>query len=233
MLSGVSVTGRKAVLVVLLAITGAACAEAPQEAASGGLQVAPSPSDEASADPAALDLWDNFGVVEGHEVGRYGTLRQMIRWAQAVVVGAVERVDGERVFGKDDPESAMRGVRVTVRVIQSFKGPFKPGDRIPVGVGIAETGVNVEKKFGELIGDEAIFFVVPVGAARPEFGISSIELPPDEAGDWVLVNSQGVIVNDRGAAVQATNLVEDQLANSVDGIPFQEIEQRVQEVARG
>jgi hypothetical protein len=192
---------------------------------------APAPSDAASpSGPPALELWDNFGAPEGHEVGRYETLRAMARGAHAVVAGRVDRVDGDRIYGEDQ-ESALRGIRITLQVTSVFKGDFKAGDSVPIGVGLADLREDVEAKFADLVGDEGLFFIIPGGAPQPEFGV--VQEAPELGPEWRPVTSQGVVINDRGSAAFAMNIVGRGFPASLDRIPFPEIENRVRQAVQG
>jgi hypothetical protein len=186
----------------------------------------PSPSGERPA----LDLWDNFGAPEGHEVGRYPTLRAMARGAHAVVEGRVESVDGERVYG-EDKESALRGIRVSLRITRVFRGDLKVDDAVPVIVGLAYLQEDVEAKFAGLVGDEGIFFIIPGGAPQPEFGV--VQEAPELGPEWRPVTSQGVVIDDRGSAVFAMNIVDRGFPASLDGILFAEIQDRVRQAVEG
>ncbi|MGH2653814.1 MAG: hypothetical protein ACRDHV_05615 [Actinomycetota bacterium] len=197
-----------------------------------GSSPTPSPPDAASpsGDRPALELWDNFGAPEGHEVGRYETLRAMVRGAHAVVAGRVDRVDGDRVYGEDQ-ESALLGIRVTLQVTNVFKGDLRVGDSVPVVVGLADLRDDVEAKFAELIGDEGIFFIIPGGAPQPEFGV--VQEAPELGLEWRPVTSQGVVINDRGSSAFAMNIVDRGFPASLDRIPFPEIENRVRQAVQG
>jgi len=174
----------------------------------------------------ALGLWERFGIAEGHEVGRYESLGAMARGAHAVVGAVVTGVDGDHIYEEDDPGSALRGIRVTLQATEVLKGDVGVGDAIPVVVGLAELDENVEERFAELVGDEGIFFLVPAGAPRPEFGIGG-EAPEEWAGDWTLATSQGAVIDDRGTAVFATDIVDRGFPEDLDGMPFPEVRSRI------
>jgi len=213
-----------AVVAVILAIAG--CAD-PSSSASGAGEVEASASTEASPEQApALDLWERFGAPEGHEIGRYESLGAMARGAHAVVGAVVTAVDGDHIYEEDDPGTALRGVRVTLEVTEVLKGDVGVGDAIPVVVGLAELDENVEGQFAELVGDEGIFFIVPGGVPRPEFGIEG--QPPDErSGNWGLVTSQGAVIDDRGTGAFATYTVDRGFPKDLDGLPFDELRSRI------
>jgi len=215
-------------ILVLIVVSASGCAglasgenEVGRGAASPAASTSPTPQQA-----PALDLWDNFGIPAGHEVGRYDSLREMARGAHAVVGAVVTAVDGDHIYEEDDPGSALRGIRVTLQVTEVLKGDVGVGDAIPVVVGLAELDENVEEQFAELVGDEGIFFIVPGGVPRPEFGIEG--QPPDErSGNWGLVTSQGAVIGDRGTAVFATDIVDRGFPEDLDGSPFPEVRSRI------
>lgn len=215
-------------ILVLIVVSTSGCAGLASGENEGGRGAA-SPAASTSPTPQqapALDLWDNFGIPAGHEVGRYDSLREMARGAHAVVGAVVTAVDGDHIYEEDDPGSALRGIRVTLQVTEVLKGDVGVGDAIPVVVGLAELDENVEEQFAELVGDEGIFFIVPGGVPRPEFGIEG--QPPDErSGNWGLVTSQGAVIGDRGTAVFATDIVDRGFPEDLDGMPFPEVRSRI------
>lgn len=98
-----------------------------------------------------------------------------------------------------------------------------------MGLGVTDRP-DVANRYAGLMGDEGIFFIVPAGAPRPEFGITGSEPPPQVAGDWVLVNSQGVVIDDRGTAVFASNIVPHGFPATLDRIPFTDLKDRIQDI---
>lgn len=126
-------------------------------------------------EPPALDLWDNFGAPEGHEFGRYETLRAMVRGAHAVIGGTVSGVDDGILLDEDDPE--LLGVRITLKVTDVYKGDLRPGEEIPVGLGVTDRP-GVEKRYAGLRGDEGDLLhrsggSPPPGVRDQRFGTAS------------------------------------------------------------
>ena len=227
--------GRGLTLVSLLLAT--ACAGVSSEEPLGGdarstaSPTMTTPTPTPSGERPAIELWDNFGAPEGHEIGRYDGLGAMVRGAHAVVEGTVSRVDGREVYEENDPETALRGIRVNVDVIEVYKGDVKVGDILPTIVGLAELTEDVEKEFAALVGDRGIFFLIPGGAAQPEFGVEA--LPIDQrTGNWRPVTSQGVVIDDRGSAIFPMNMADQGFPAALDRIPFPELRNRVQDAAQ-
>lgn len=217
----------RAWILVLIVVSTSGCAGLASGDNEGGRGAAsPAASTSPTQRAAALDLWDNFGIPAGHEVGRYDSLRSMARGAYAVVGAVVTGVDGDHIYAEDEPEAALRGVRVTLQVTEVLKGDVGVGDAIPVVVGLAELDENVEERFAELVGDEGIFFILPAGAPIPEFGIEG--QPPDErSGNWILATSAGAVIDDRGTGVFATDIVDRGFPKDLDGLPLDELRSRI------
>jgi hypothetical protein len=182
------------------------------------------------SEPPALGLWDNFGVVEGHEVGRYKDLASMVRGAHAIVGAEVETVDGDTVFGAEEgPEGgALRGITVNLRVTEVYGGErLGVGDLVPVAVGLTYLHVDVERRFADLVGDRGMFFLIPSGAGQPEFGVGPYK-PWQGSGRFRPVTSQGVFINDGGKVALGMYIAgSDSFPTQFDGMAFEEFEARV------
>jgi hypothetical protein len=186
------------------------------------------------SEPPALGLWDNFGVVEGHEVGRYKDLASMVRGAHAIVGAEVETVDGDTVFGAEEgPEGgALRGITVNLRVTEVYRGEkLAVGDLVRVTVGLTYLHVDVETKFAALVGDRGMFFLIPAGAAMPEFGVGPSE-PLQGSGEYTPVTSQGVFINDGGTVALGTYLDNEGFPTQFEEMPFREFEEHVEAAAQ-
>jgi hypothetical protein len=180
-------------------------------------------------EPPALDLWQRFGATEGHEVGRYEDLPSLVEGAHAIVGAEVETVDGDTVYGAEEgPEGgALRGITVNLRVTEVYGGErLGVGDLVPVTVGVTYLDVDVETKYAALVGDRGMFFLIPAGAAMPEFGVGPYE-PFQGSGDYRPVTSQGVFIDNGGAVSVGTYSDDEGFPIQFDGMAFDEFEARV------
>lgn len=222
------------VTIGLLVLVGSACGgltstEPPVDDPGGSNQATAEPPAAAPQDPPALDLWDNFGVVAGHEAGRYDSLGAIVRWSHAIVQGTVTSVQGRLSYGEDDP--GLQDIQATLSIGEVFKGDLAAGDDIPVVLGLTDRG-DVEQRFAELVGDEGVFFLARSGAPRPEFGLSGLPAE-DRPGVWIPATSQGVVIDNGGSAVFATNIVSEGFPADIDGISMEELEKRIGELLEG
>lgn len=190
-----------------------------------GATTNPSPTVAKSpaAERPALELWTDYGAPEGHEIGRYETLRQIVRWSHAIVRGRVTSVYGDLAYGDDDP--GLRDIVAPLEAIESFKGPFEVGQQVPFVYGQTEQG-NVEERYAELVGSEGIFFLAEFGRDRPEFGITGLPVE-GRSGMWIPVTSQGVVIDDRGTPIFTATGFPANVSS------IKELETRIREILAG
>ena len=167
-------------------------------------------------DRLRISAWEQT-VVEATELEDYGTLVDMTRGSDAVVVGHVAGVAPGRWFG-GSPGNALHYAAVTIAVDEAVAGalPDRHHARVTLEVPLFGGPETIDALRSSLPTGESLFFLRNKGGADVDF--------------YRLVVMRGVIVNADGAAEVLQG--EGDFLDALDGAPFDALLAQVRTAAR-